>query len=216
MTTPITAGIDHLGDDRLVEVLAHPRRENPDLLRRIRDVLDREDGLLGIANATPGMLRQAGLPMMVARRLAAACELGRRVAMAKRRARPTCRSPEETVALMAPEIAALPNEELWVLPLDNRLGLIAGARMVSRGSPSGTEADPAVILRMVLSAGSSSFVVVHQHPSGDPSPSVEDRAITTRIAAAGRLLSVPLRDHIVIGDGGRFVSLRRENPDLFH
>ena len=215
MTMPPTEGIDHLGDDRLVEVLVRPRQGDPDLLRRIRDVLDREDGLLGIAHATPAMLREAGLPPAVAQRLAAACELGRRVAVAKRRARPSCRSPEEAVTLMAPEIAARPNEELWVLPLDPRLGLISQARMISRGSPSGTEADPAVIMRTVLSAGASSFILVHQHPSGDPSPSADDRAITTRIAGAGRLLGVPLRDHIVIGDGGRFISLRRENPDLF-
>jgi DNA repair protein RadC len=64
-------------------------------------------------------------------------------------------------------------------------------------------------------ANASSCIAIHNHPSGDPAPSAADRAVTMQLIAAGRHLGVPLNDHLVIGDGGRFSSLRRLHPECW-
>jgi DNA repair protein RadC len=210
----IAEEVAHLGDDQLLALLVQPR-QRADALHRLREVLDQQDGLLGIAALPPAMLVQLGLPVATARIIAGTFELGRRVAAAKRRARPSCRTPEEVALLMAPQLIALPAEEMWVLPLDSKSRLIGEARMASRGCSDGTDACPRTIMHIAISSGASSVIIVHQHPSGEPDPSASDRAVTTRIAAAGRICYVLLQDHVIIGSGGRFASLRRSDPELF-
>ena len=211
----IAEGVTHLGDDQLLALLHHPRRRNSDAIIRMRDLLDHRDGILGIAGMDPVALNRAGLRPSIAQAVAAAFELGRRIARAQRRSRPTCTTPEEVVALMAPELLARSTEELWLLPLDARSQLIGDGHMISRGSAISTDVSPSAIMRHALTAGATSCVLIHQHPSGNPEPSAADRAATARIAAAGRAVEITLADHIVLGDGGRFISLRRSDPVLF-
>jgi DNA repair protein RadC len=84
-----------------------------------------------------------------------------------------------------------------------------------KGDVDGFDAGPRAFFRMALGAGATSAIAVHNHPSGDVTPSVADHAVTRVLAAAGRLIDVPLVDHVVVGDGGRFTSLRRMSPELF-
>jgi len=207
--------ISHLGDDQLLELLCHRYRHHADAVSRLREVLEQHDGILGIAALPPAVLVNLGLHPGTARIVATAFELGRRVAAAKRRGRPSCRRPEDVAVLMAPQLVALPAEELWVLPLDPQSCLMGEARMASRGCTDGTDASPRAIMRIALTAGATSCIIVHQHPTGDPQPSACDRTVTSRIATAGRAVDVQLVDHVIIGSGGQFTSLRRTDPDLF-
>ncbi len=91
-----------------------------------------------------------------------------------------------------------PQEELWILMLDNKLHLI-GTQMISRGSVNQCAANPADILRPVILSGATGFILIHNHPSGDPTASAEDNKLTKTIKSACELLGVQLYDHIIIG-----------------
>lgn len=108
-----------------------------------------------------------------------------------------------------------PRENLVVVHLDGR-NRIARFQTVSVGTLTTSLAHPREIFTSAVITGSGSLILVHNHPSGDPSPSQEDDAITSRIACAGALLGIILLDHIVIGDGGRYFSYQERKPDLLN
>lgn len=118
-------------------------------------------------------------------------------------ARTSVRGPREAYQLCA-DMATLEAESFVVLCLDAQHRLIARTE-VSRGILNSTLVHPREIFRLAIALGAASVILVHNHPSGDPSPSADDRAITSQLVAAGRLLDLPVHDHIIIG-GERFIS----------
>jgi DNA repair protein RadC len=178
-------------------------------------VLAQHDGLVGLATLEPAALRRFGLHPGAAARLAATFELAKRLAQARRRDRPRLATPEQVMAALGASMLALPHEELWCLPLDPQSRLIGEPRVVSKGDVDGTDAGPRAFYRLALQAGATSAIAVHNHPSGDASPSAADREVTRRLVIAGRAIDLALADHLVMGDGCRFSSLRRQNPELF-
>ncbi len=176
----------------------------------------RRDGWLGLAAwDAAGLQTVLGLSGRSATMMAGVIEVSRRLGRCRRGTRPILTTPEQVSALLGHELELLPHEEFWCLPLDARSRLIGAPRIISRGDVDGTEAGPRAFFRQALTAGATSAIAVHNHPTGDPSPSPADRALTLRLVAAGRVIDLPVVDHVVIGDGGRYVSLRRETPELF-
>ncbi len=210
------SGIRSLSDNELLALLLRTGAGEEGVMEFAERLLNDYDGLLGIARSDIDALLQAhGIGPAKATELAAAFELANRVANAtRRRERPILNSPEAAVAHLK-EVVLLDHERFYCLPLDARSGLIGEPRQVSQGDVDGTDAGPRAFFRMALSAGATSCIAVHNHPTGDPSPSAADRAVTVRLVAAGRTIDVRLVDHMIIGDGGRFVSLRRDCPELF-
>jgi DNA repair protein RadC len=168
-----------------------------------------------LTTSDPLMLqRQFGLAPEAACRLAAAMELHRRL-LRTRRPRVPLTDPELVAQLMQ-SLVVRDHECLWCLCLDPRSNLIGAPIQVSQGDIDGCDAGPRAFFRTALSRGACSAIAVHNHPSGDPSPSVADAAVTRRLVAAGRTVDVRLVDHIVVTTtAGRFASLRRAQPDLF-
>jgi DNA repair protein RadC len=199
-----------ISDRDLLTVLLG-RQEGAVLLQ----LLDRADGLIGLARMEMPSLRQLGLTLQEALRIQAAFELSRRLSQARRRDRLSLTTPEAVVAVLGASMAGLPHEELWCLPLDPKSRLIGEPRVVSKGDVDGTDAGPRAFYRLALTAGATSAIAVHNHPGGDPNPSQADLAATRRLCQAGRIVDIGLVDHVVVGDGGRFASLRRESPGLF-
>jgi DNA repair protein RadC len=150
--------------------------------------------------------RAADLPVESAARVAAAFELGRRVEAASRRARPSLRSPARVHELMRGELRGLSRETFHALLLDSKHRFRRRER-VSEGTLTSSLVHPREVFGPALREGAAALIVVHNHPSGDPEPSIEDLAVTRRLVEAGRLLGVPLLDHVVIADGG-YVSIR--------
>jgi DNA repair protein RadC len=210
------SGIRSLGDEELLALLLRTGAGEEGVLEFAERLLSDYDGLLGLARSDLDRLLMArGIGPAKATELAAAFELANRVASAtRRRERPKLNSPEATM-LHLRELVLLDHERFWCLPLDPRCALIGEPRQISQGDVDGTDAGPRAFYRMALTAGATSCIAVHNHPTGDPSPSAADRSVTLRLVAAGRAVDVPLADHMIIGDGGRFVSLRRECPELF-
>lgn len=109
--------------------------------------------------------------------------------------------PEELVQYLQPKLACEPVEGFWVVSLDARARVV-GYERVAQGTLTACLVHPREVFAPALRVRAASIVVFHNHPSGDPEPSLEDTALTERLAAAGRLLGIPVVDHIIIARGG--------------
>ena len=126
--------------------------------------------------------------------------------------RPRITRPEEVFALLGPAMQDLPQEQLKCLLLDNKNGVM-DIRTIYQGTINEIRYRPAEVLREAVIQSAASIILAHNHPSGDPTPSLEDVKTTRDIAAAGKLLSIELLDHIVIA-GGAYRSIK-EHHDVF-
>ena len=121
--------------------------------------------------------------------------------------RPELRSAAEAVPILAQFIGETDREVFAVALLTVRHRLL-GLHTVSVGCLTSALVHPREVFKPAILAGSAALLAAHNHPSGDPEPSAEDVALTRRLAAAGQLLGIELLDHLIIGEAGRFVSLR--------
>jgi DNA repair protein RadC len=136
--------------------------------------------------------------------LHAALELGRRLALEAREAGAPVRSPSDVVAIYAPQLQDLPVEEFHVAVLDAQHRLERDI-LITRGLLDSSLVHPREVFREAIAERAAAVILVHNHPSGDPSPSSQDKLVTEQLVAAGRLLDIPVHDHIIIGRG-RYVS----------
>ena len=138
--------------------------------------------------------------------LKAAFELGRRLLVESPDEQPTITSPADAANLLLGEMSLLEQESMRVILLDTR-NRVQAIQTVYQGSLNTTMVRVGELFREAVRANCAAIIVAHNHPSGDPSPSPEDVAITKDIVAAGKLLSIDVLDHLVIGRQ-RFVSLK--------
>jgi DNA repair protein RadC len=108
------------------------------------------------------------------------------------------------VALLGAQAAGEETELFWVLLLDSQ-SQVRGAVEVGRGTLNGCLVHPREVFRVAVMYGAAGIIVAHNHPSGDPTPSAEDRAVTQQLQTARRLLDIPVYDHVVLA-GARWVS----------
>jgi DNA repair protein RadC len=162
-------------------------------------LLDEHGGVGGLLRLGIGELAEhRGVGRAKAVRLAAALELGRRaVQVAALEASPRLFDRGAVVAWAQPRLATLDHEELWLLALDGRHGLRA-ARRAASGGIHGLHIGVRDVLRIVLKEASSAFVLVHNHPSGDPTPSDEDVGFTKAVAEGATVVGTPLIDHVIV------------------
>jgi DNA repair protein RadC len=151
------------------------------------------------------LLQAEGIGPGKAGRLLAAFELGARLAREGRPAMPRIREPEDVARLFQSRLRDLQVEEFHLLALDSQSQVIREV-LVTRGLLNSSLVHPREVFRAAIAEAAAGIIVVHNHPSGDPTPSVEDRSVTRQLAEAGRLLDLPLYDHVIIA-GDRFVSL---------
>ena len=121
---------------------------------------------------------------------------------------PAISCPEDVRRLLGPEMSALAQEQLRVLLLDTK-NHVVGQRVIYQGNVSAAIVRPAEVLRPAVIEAVPAVIVSHNHPSGDPTPSPEDAAITGKLFQAAKLLGIDLLDHVVIG-GERFASLKEQ------
>jgi DNA repair protein RadC len=172
---------------------------------RMYELLNAHNGDLNAIGVLPlGRLEHvAGIPKRGAVVLTAAFELGRR-ACVQRVERLPLRGPRDVWAHFGPQMEHLPVEQFRVAILDAQHKMVA-APLISTGTLNSSLVHPREVFQEAIAQRAASVVLVHNHPSGDPTPSPDDRAITQQLVAAGRLLDIPVHDHIVIGRG-RFTS----------
>jgi len=195
-------GVQTLGDVDLLTLLLGTGSVGESVALSAATLLDRNGGLEGIARLGPHALARRGIGPAKATRIAAALELGRRAllhALAEDRAVFDCF--ERVVQWAQPRFASLEHEEVWLLSLDGKYGL-KSARRISQGGLHGSALLTRDVLSPALRDGASAIVLIHNHPSGDPTPSAEDITMTRAVRAAGELLGVPLIDHVVVARTG--------------
>jgi DNA repair protein RadC len=130
----------------------------------------------------------------------AALELGRRMAAESRdQARPI-HSPRDIVAIYAPRLEDLPVEEFHVAVLDAQHRLERDIT-ITRGILNSSLVHPREVFREAIAESAAAIILVHNHPSGDPAPSADDRTVTDQMVAAGRLLDIRVHDHVIVGRG---------------
>ncbi len=121
--------------------------------------------------------------------------------------RPELRTAGEAAPILKEYIGDIDREAFVVAMLTVRHRLL-GLHTVSVGCLTGSLVHPREVFKPAILSGSAALLIAHNHPSGDPEPSAEDLALTRRLAAAGSLLGIEILDHLVLGEAGRFVSLR--------
>jgi DNA repair protein RadC len=171
-----------------------------------RDLLARADGSLRELASRPAaeLTRTRGVGSAKAARLLAAFELASRILQEQRPALPRVRAPEDVVTLLSPRLRDLAVEEFHVLALDSQ-SRVRREILVTRGLLNSALVHPREVFRAAIAEAAAGIIVVHNHPSGDPTPSPEDRAVTRQLAEAGKLLDLPLYDHVILA-GDRFLS----------
>ncbi|MBI3980055.1 MAG: DNA repair protein RadC [Chloroflexi bacterium] len=170
-------------------------------------LLARYRGLGGLFRASfADLCNEHGLGPAKAAQLKAAFELGRRLVVEQPEERATVRSPADVANLLQLEMAMLAQECLRVVLLDTK-NRVLSMRQVYQGSVNTSQVRVAEVFRDAVNQNAPALVVVHNHPSGDPTPSPEDVRVTEALIQAGKLLDIEVLDHLVIGQQ-RFVSLR--------
>ena len=168
-----------------------------------------EGSLRRLAARPPAeLVRLAGVGPTKAARLLAAFELAARIAREGRAALPRIREPEDVVRLFQSRLRDLAVEEFHHLALDSQSQVLRDV-LVTRGLLNSSLVHPREVFRPAIAEAAAGIIVVHNHPSGDPTPSAEDRAVTRQLAAAGQLLDLPLYDHVILA-GDRFISFATE------
>jgi DNA repair protein RadC len=199
-------GAQALSDAELLAILLRVGIEGENAVDLGQRLLKDLKGLEGIRRASfEEVCNQRGLGQAKAAQIKAALELGYR-AKAKSEQRPAIQSPQDAAALLEHELELLDQEELHVLLLDTRNRLI-GKEMIYRGSLNSAQARTGELFKAAIRNTAASIILVHNHPSGDPTPSPDDVAFTRGVVQAGKLLDINVLDHLIIGRG-RFVSLK--------
>lgn len=135
--------------------------------------------------------------------IVSALELGRRRKTTEATKRNKIQSSKDAYEVISPELLDLPTEQFWIILL-NRSNYVIKKRPISQGGVSGTVADPKVIFKHAVDDLASGIILVHNHPSGNLKPSHADRQLTKKMVEAGKLLEIPILDHIIFTDNGYF------------
>ena len=202
------AGSASLGDNELLAVLiGHGTAQD--------SALDVANRLLASARGVHGLTRMAcddlaqisGVGSVLAGRIQAAIELGRRTLMISPAARPRLLNSHEAAGFLLPLYGAYPVERFGVVLLDARSRLIR-TRLLSSGTRDSSLVHPREVFREATLAGASAIVVFHNHPSGDATPSEDDVALTRRLVSAGHVMGIEVVDHLILADT-QYCSLRQ-------
>ena len=189
-------GVTMIGDEELLVDRARHRRARSTGTRGSERAGQRSGECRGAvaciaARARAGHRRWRG----TGARIAAAFELGRRAIESEQRRRCSAR-PEDVFGIVAPRVAGLSQELFFVIGVDIRNGLLDVVE-VARGSVHGVEVHPREVFRPLVRMAAAGGVIAHNHPSGDPTPSAEDIALTRRLRAVGDVIGIPIIDHVV-------------------
>jgi len=164
-------------------------------------------GLNGLLRADfMELCNEHGLGSAKVAQIKAALELGRRMAVTQPEDRPRISSPADVASLLSIEMTGLVQEQLRVLLLDTKNGVMH-IHIVYQGTVNASLVRTAEILRPAIARNCPSIIIVHNHPSGDPTPSPDDKRVTEQLYQASKLLDINLLDHIILGQG-RFLSMR--------
>ena len=202
-------GAHSLGNSELLAILLRTGSHDSSALRLAEHLLDQQEGLAGLGNATMEDLEQIkGIGEAKALTIMAAVELGRRVLSLAPLDRIGIRTPDDVAALLMPRFRYETRENFLAVLLSTKNHVLKTS-VISIGSLNASIVHPRELFREAINASAASVILAHNHPSGDPAPSAEDIDLTRKLAEAGKLLDIPVLDHIILGDG-KYISLKEK------
>ncbi len=207
-------GAAALTNEELLALLLGSGTHGASVLDVARALIKKYGSLTALAeDATPAFKEVRGIGPAKSKLLKAALELARRMSAEPRDGQPVVRTPEDVERVLGAEARGRAQEVLWMLPLDVKYRLKRPPVAVTLGLADASLAHPREVFREAVACGASAVVLAHNHPSGDPAPSAEDIRLTRELVAAGKVVGIPVLDHVILGRaeavGGRsYVSLR--------
>jgi DNA repair protein RadC len=196
-----------LSNAELIAILLRVGNPGENAVQVGQRLLQTFGGLSGLHQASfDEVCSQYGIAEAKASQIKAAIELGRRLMIETPESRPAIHSPADAAALVQFEMSALEQEELWVLLLDTR-NCVLDIKKIYRGSLNSSQVRVGELFKAAIRRNAAAIIVVHNHPSGDPTPSSDDIALTRAVVEAGKLLDIEVLDHLVVGQG-RWVSFK--------
>ncbi|MDT8902265.1 RadC family protein [Anaeroselena agilis] len=198
-----------LSNAGLLAILLRTGTTKESVLRLAEQLLAKHGGLSGLGGLSPQeMSRLKGIGPAKAVTVVAAVELGKRMAALAAGERPVVRSPQDAAELMLPRLR-YEKKELFIALLLSTKNHVLASPTLAVGTLSASVVDPRELFRAAINHNAASVILVHNHPSGDPTPSADDIALTRKMTEAGRLLDISVLDHLIIGDG-KYVSLKEK------
>lgn len=203
----ISAGADGLSEAELLAILLRVGVSGKSAVQLGQHLLQQFGGLGGIHRAPfEELVAEKGIGMAKAAQIKAAIELGRRLQQSKPEEHATINNPAQAADMVKYDMQALDYEALRVILLDTR-NQVLDVKEVYRGSVNTAQVRTADVFKAAVRKNATALIVVHNHPSGDPTPSPDDVAVTRELIKAGEMLDVKVLDHIIIGRG-RHVSMK--------
>ena len=200
-------GAAALSNSELLAIILRTGAASESVLNLSARLLTKFRGLAGLARAGFGELcQERGLGEAKAAQVKAALELGRRLMSTQSEERPVVKSPADIATLLQGEMSFLEQEEMRVVLLNTKNQVLSVPR-VYKGSINTSLVRVSELFKEAVRENCAALVVVHNHPSGDPTPSPEDVKVTEQIVKAGKLLDIEVLDHIIIGQQ-RYISLK--------
>ena len=204
-------GAAFLSDAELLAILLRTGTRTQSVLHLAEEILARyqDKGLLSIVHMAPDEFAEIkGIGRVKAVTVLAAVEIGRRIAVRAAEKREAVHGPEDAAAYAMPHFRYERREHFAVLLLNTKNHILS-MPIVSTGSLSASIVHPREVFQAAIRQSAAAMILVHNHPSGDPSPSREDIAVTERLVKVGKLMDIPVLDHIIIGDN-RFLSMKEK------
>lgn len=205
----IRHGAAVLSNAELLAILLRTGTRNESAISMAYRILKQDQGLRYLVDSDVEQLACInGIGQAKAAQIKAAIELGKRLSAFELGVDKPVKCPQDVADLMMEEMRYLKKEHMKLILLNIKCNLIA-VEEVSVGSLNASIVHPREVFNPAIRKSSASIIMVHNHPSGDPAPSNEDKAITVRICEAGKLIGIELVDHIIIGDG-KYISMKEK------
>ncbi|MDP3044353.1 MAG: DNA repair protein RadC [Eubacteriales bacterium] len=202
-------GPEALTDVELIAILLRSGTPTSTALELAAQLLARFEGIRGLMAAGIEELQEVkGIGPAKAIEVRAALELGRRVAAAPAVGRPVIRTPDDAAAVVMENFRHLDREHFGVLVLNTKHQVLAHER-VSVGTLNSSSVHPREVFKNAVRRNAAALVLVHNHPSGDPTPSRQDIELTRRLVEAGQIMGIEILDHIIVGDN-KYTSFKAE------
>ncbi|MEI6564007.1 MAG: DNA repair protein RadC [bacterium] len=197
-------GIENVSDEVILAILLRTGSRGLNVVDLAERILFRYGSLTALARASVEELSRdktfKGLGKVKAQILRSALDLARRMAEESRDERGVyVRTPEDAADLMRELARGLDHERFWTLNLDTRNRLKGAPREISKGILDASLVHAREVFKSAIQSGCAALVLIHNHPSGDPTPSPEDLRLTRQLAQAGQVIGIKVLDHIIVG-----------------
>ena len=199
--TLLKKGETYLSDSELLAILINNGTRDKSAITLAREIIETSDGIRNLSNITVEELSKIkGIGLAKACRIISALELGRRVSVASEMQKFKISSPQDIGNVYMEELR-YKKKEIFRVVLLNTKNVIIGSKDISEGSLNASIVHPREVFLEAIKKSANKMILMHNHPSGDPTPSSEDINITKRVIRAGQIVGIEILDHVIIGDG---------------